>query len=59
MGGMIAQQVAIDHPRRTLSLCSIMSATGNRRYRFPRWRAFATLMAKPPEDARGLHRRRR
>ena len=48
MGGMIAQQVAIDHPRAALSLCSIMSTTGNRRYRFPRWRAFALLMAKPP-----------
>jgi len=48
MGGMIAQQLAIDHPRRTLSLCSIMSSTGNRRHRFPRWRAFALLMAKPP-----------
>ena len=47
MGGMIAQQLAIDHPERALSLCSIMSATGNRRYRFPRWRAFAALMAKP------------
>ena len=48
MGGMIAQQLAIDHPERALSLCSIMSATGNRRYRFPRWRAFALLMSKPP-----------
>jgi pimeloyl-ACP methyl ester carboxylesterase len=48
MGGMIAQQAAIDHPSRVRSLCSIMSATGNRRYRFPRWRAFALLMAKPP-----------
>ena len=48
MGGMIAQQVAIDHPGRALSLCSIMSSTGNRRYRFPRWRAFALLMSKPP-----------
>jgi len=50
MGGMIAQQVAIDHPGRTASLTSIMSATGNRRYRFPRWRAFASLMAKPPSS---------
>jgi pimeloyl-ACP methyl ester carboxylesterase len=29
MGGMIAQQVAIDHPDRVLSLCSIMSTTGD------------------------------
>jgi pimeloyl-ACP methyl ester carboxylesterase len=47
MGGMIAQQVAIDHPQRALSLCSIMSATGNRRYRLPRWQAFATLLSRP------------
>jgi pimeloyl-ACP methyl ester carboxylesterase len=53
MGGMIAQQVAIDHPGRTLSLCSIMSATGNRRYRFPSWRAFASLMAKPASSREG------
>ncbi len=53
MGGMIAQQVAIDHPRRALSLCSIMSTTGNRRYRFPRWRAFALLLAKPPSSREG------
>ncbi|HEY4456754.1 MAG TPA: alpha/beta hydrolase [Pseudonocardiaceae bacterium] len=30
MGGMIAQQVAIDHPERVRSLCSIMSTTGDR-----------------------------
>jgi pimeloyl-ACP methyl ester carboxylesterase len=30
MGGMIAQQLVIDHPRRVRSLCSIMSTTGNR-----------------------------
>jgi pimeloyl-ACP methyl ester carboxylesterase len=29
MGGMIVQQAAIDHPDRLLSLCSIMSTTGN------------------------------
>lgn len=29
MGGMIAQTFAIRHPARTLSLCSIMSTTGN------------------------------
>lgn len=48
LGGMIAQQIAIDHPRRALSLCSIMSATGNRRHRLPRWRAFSALMSAPP-----------
>jgi pimeloyl-ACP methyl ester carboxylesterase len=29
MGGMIAQQFAINHPTRLLSLCSIMSTTGD------------------------------
>jgi pimeloyl-ACP methyl ester carboxylesterase len=53
MGGMIAQQVAIDHPDRALSLCSIMSTPGSRRLRFPRWRAFGALMAKPPSDRDG------
>jgi pimeloyl-ACP methyl ester carboxylesterase len=32
MGGMIAQQLTIDHPHRVLSLTSIMSNTGNRRH---------------------------
>ena len=30
MGGMIVQQLAIDHPERVLSLCSIMSRPGDR-----------------------------
>ena len=30
MGGMIAQQLVIDHPERVRSLCSIMSTTGDR-----------------------------
>lgn len=29
MGGMIAQLITIEHPTRVLSLCSIMSTTGN------------------------------
>ena len=53
MGGMIAQQLAIDHADRVSSLCSIMSTTGNRRLRFPRWRAFGALMAKPPSSREG------
>jgi pimeloyl-ACP methyl ester carboxylesterase len=53
MGGMIAQAVAIGHPDRVLSLCSIMSSTGNRRLGLPRWRAFGTLLAKPPRDRDG------
>jgi pimeloyl-ACP methyl ester carboxylesterase len=32
MGGMIAQQLTIDHPERVLSLASIMSNTGSRRH---------------------------
>ena len=32
MGGMIAQTMAIQHPERVLSLTSIMSMTGQRRY---------------------------
>lgn len=31
MGGMISQELAIGHPDRVLSLCSIMSNTGDRR----------------------------
>lgn len=30
MGGMIGQQLAVDHPERVLSLCSMMSTTGSR-----------------------------
>ena len=35
MGGMIAQTIAIEHPRRVLSLTSIMSTTGEREYGQP------------------------
>ena len=43
MGGMIAQQLTIDHPERVLSLCSIMSNTGNRRHGTVSPRLFPTL----------------
>lgn len=36
MGGMIAQQLAIDHGERVLSMVSIMSTTGNRRVGRPK-----------------------
>ncbi len=54
MGGMIAQTVAIDHPGRVASLCSIMSSTGEREVGKPTPEANAALLAKPPrsrEDA--------
>jgi pimeloyl-ACP methyl ester carboxylesterase len=52
MGGMIAQTFAIRHPQRTISLCSIMSTTGNPGV----GQADPTLvgdlfMAKPPTNA--------
>lgn len=57
MGGMIAQQLTIDHPSRVRSLCSIMSTTGRRSVgrvhpsllpQLP-----STLLATPPQDTEG------
>jgi pimeloyl-ACP methyl ester carboxylesterase len=50
MGGMIAQQVAVDHPDRLLSMTSIMSANGSRRY-LPEPRALKALFAPRPKTA--------
>jgi pimeloyl-ACP methyl ester carboxylesterase len=47
MGGMIAQKVAIRHPKKVRSLVSIMSTTGNRWLGMPTWKAFGTLIASP------------
>ena len=50
MGGMIGQALAIRHPRRVLSLASIMSTTGERRMSRPRLRVFGVLLRRAPRD---------
>ncbi len=47
MGGMIAQELAIDHPDRLLTMTSLMSSPGGRRYSVGHPRAIARLIAKP------------
>ena len=51
MGGMIAQQVAIDHPGRVRSLCSIMSTTGDRSVGWATPEA-AGMLHRPPATNR-------
>jgi pimeloyl-ACP methyl ester carboxylesterase len=53
MGGMIAQTLAVRHPQRVLSVCSIMSTTGNRDVGQARPEALAVLMTPVPEDRDG------
>ena len=48
MGGMIAQEIAINFSERVRSLTSIMSTTGNPRIPPPTREATAVLMAPPP-----------
>ncbi len=50
MGGMIGQQMAIDHPGRCTSFTSIMSTTGDPKLPSPKPEATALLTAKPPAD---------
>jgi pimeloyl-ACP methyl ester carboxylesterase len=50
MGGMIAQMIAIEHPDRVLSLCSIMSNTGARWSGQPRLATYRVLLGTPPAD---------
>ncbi len=50
MGGMIAQQMAIEHPGRVLSLTSIMSTTGNSEVGQGTPEAMMTLLSPPPQD---------
>ena len=53
MGGMIAQRIALDHPRRLLSLASIMSTTGDPAVGHPTPEAVAVLLSAPPSDRDG------
>lgn len=50
MGGMIAQALAIRHPARVLSLCSIMSTTGAPGIGQPTPEAVAVLLREPATD---------
>jgi pimeloyl-ACP methyl ester carboxylesterase len=47
MGGMIAQELAINHPQRVKSLTSIMSTTGDKKLPKPS-AAFSFKMLRPP-----------
>jgi pimeloyl-ACP methyl ester carboxylesterase len=53
MGGMIAQQLAIDRPDLVASLCSIMSTTGDRTVGHPTPEAAAALMRPAATDREG------
>ena len=50
MGGMIAQTMAIEHPKRLLSLTSIMSSTGEPGVGTSTPEALEALLAPPPSD---------
>jgi pimeloyl-ACP methyl ester carboxylesterase len=50
MGGMIAQEMAIHHPDRVLSLCSIMSTTGDTSVGQPSREAMSALLSPPPRS---------
>lgn len=53
MGGMIAQQLAIDHPTRARSLISFMSTTGNPAFGRPSPEALEALLTVQPSDRDG------
>lgn len=50
MGGMIAQQLAIERPERVLSLVSKMSTTGEPEYGQPSQEALAALLTPSPTE---------
>jgi pimeloyl-ACP methyl ester carboxylesterase len=51
MGGMIVQAIAIRHPAKVLSLCSIMSTTGDRSVGQPSDEAMGALLSRSPGSA--------
>jgi pimeloyl-ACP methyl ester carboxylesterase len=51
LGGMIAQMVAANYPKRCLSLTSIMSSSGDRSLPNSSWKATRLLMVRPPANA--------
>jgi pimeloyl-ACP methyl ester carboxylesterase len=53
MGGMIAQQMAIERPERLLSLVSMMSTTGEPEYGAPTEEALTALLTPAPADRAG------
>ncbi len=59
MGGMIAQEMAIRHPRRVSTLTSIMSSTGKPGLPPARPEAMAALMTPTPSDWPGYLARHR
>lgn len=50
MGGMIVQQIAVDHPDRVLSMTSIMSTTGEGKYFQSSPEANEALLKPPPRE---------
>jgi pimeloyl-ACP methyl ester carboxylesterase len=50
MGGMIGQTMAIRHPERVLSLCSMLSTTGDRRVGTPKLRVWSLMMRRAPRE---------
>ena len=57
MGGAIAQTLAIEHPQRLRSLCSIMATSGDPSLPPPRPDALQLLMTPAPTDQAGYCRR--
>lgn len=53
MGGMIVQQMAIDHPGRMITMTSVMSTTGDRDVGNPTAEALGILMGPPATDREG------